>query len=754
MSYTETTTEEAEETGSEGLDARYWCEQLSIADKEAATFLKQGEDAYKEYTYSKCAEAEFSYSKAMNQHIALYWSNIQTLMPAIYSQTPSPVIKRRFDDNDPVGRVAAEGLERMARSLLDRSRFDKTMDRITQDLLIPGRGLGRVYYEGDPDNPADTERITPAWVPYQSIRTTPGARDYSEIWWVSFDLYLDRRKFDARFGETLPDWREKIAFNYSSTRKKQDSETDEPNTGKYTCVTEIWNKRDRKIYWVSRDYKEGYLDQKDDIYELVQFFPNSEPVQLTVGDETYYPVSDFVQYRQALLNVDMFANRIFRLLRALRARGVYDASQDAIRRLAQESDEGDLIPVENYIDFAEKGGLEGMIQYAPTDVLAGSLIQCYDALERQKQIIYEVTGISDIIRGSSNASETATAQQIKSQFADLRLRRRVKEMARCARELIELMCDLALKRFSDQSITDIAGVSFMPPEDQQMWPQALQLLRDDKFRTFRIEIETDSTIALSGEAEREARVSLLTALSDYFNQIVTVGANAPELLPAMSDAALHALRGLRQSSAIEGSIEASVEAFKERLLQPQEAPPDPKIQIEQMKQEFEGQKLQIETQLEQQKAQSEMQMEQMRLQFEAQLEQAKLALEQAKLEVEREKLAVDSAKVQADVQATAEELQVKREETAAEIEIEKLKATVELLTARMAAMQVEREAAEAAEAGEGGEGGGSGGGKGAKGMPTIHIHNGGSKIGGWVDTPEGRKLVVKDLPSEMSENGG
>jgi hypothetical protein len=41
------------------------------------------------------------------------------------------------------------------------------------------------------------------------------------------------------------------------------------------------------------------------------------------------------------------------------------------------------------------------------------------------QVIYEVTGISDIIRGGgTKASETATAQQLKAQYGSMRLRRR------------------------------------------------------------------------------------------------------------------------------------------------------------------------------------------------------------------------------------------------------------------------------------------------------------------------------------------
>jgi hypothetical protein len=45
-------------------------------------------------------------------------------------------------------------------------------------------------------------------------------------------------------------------------------------------------------------------------------------------------------------------------------------------------------------------------------------------------MIYEVTGISDIVRGQGNAQETATAQEIKSQWGSLRIRKLQKQIER------------------------------------------------------------------------------------------------------------------------------------------------------------------------------------------------------------------------------------------------------------------------------------------------------------------------------------
>jgi hypothetical protein len=73
-----------------------------------------------------------------------------------------------------------------------------------------------------------------------------------------------------------------------------------------------------------------------------------------------------------------------------------------------EGENNALIPVDKWMAFSEKGGLKGSIDLLPLDTLSNALLQCYRAREEIKAQIYEITGISDIIRGASRASETAT----------------------------------------------------------------------------------------------------------------------------------------------------------------------------------------------------------------------------------------------------------------------------------------------------------------------------------------------------------
>jgi hypothetical protein len=160
-----------------------------------------------------------------------------------------------------------------------------------------------------------------------------------------------------------------------------------------------------------------------------------------------------------------------------------------------EGDNNALIPVDKWMAFSEKGGLKGSIDLLPLDTLANALLQCYRAREDIKGQIYEITGIADIIRGTSFASETATAQQIKGQYAGLRLRAMQEDVAMFAAELIRLKAQVMCMHYQPETILAYAAANQMTPADQQLIPQALELLRNKPLRNFRVDIASDSLLA-------------------------------------------------------------------------------------------------------------------------------------------------------------------------------------------------------------------------------------------------------------------
>jgi hypothetical protein len=69
----------------------------------------------------------------------------------------------------------------------------------------------------------------------------------------------------------------------------------------------------------------------------------------------------------------------------------------------------------------------------------------------------------------------------------------------------------------------------MSPEDQQMIPQAIQLMQDNPLRNFRIEVDADSLVQLDEQQNKRDRVEFLTAFGGLLREALPVGQSSPEL---------------------------------------------------------------------------------------------------------------------------------------------------------------------------------------------------------------------------------
>jgi hypothetical protein len=150
-----------------------------------------------------------------------------------------------------------------------------------------------------------------------------------------------------------------------------------------------------------------------------------------------------VQYQNQAIEIDRLSQKINLLTKALRVAGVYDASQEALGQPAgRHRQQRQLIPCETYAVLAAQGGRRGLISFFPLKDIIAALKQCYESREQAKAAMYEITGISDIVRGATDPNETATAQQIKSQWGGLRIRDRQKEVQRFIRDVMRLKAEV------------------------------------------------------------------------------------------------------------------------------------------------------------------------------------------------------------------------------------------------------------------------------------------------------------------------
>ena len=611
----------------------------------------------------------------------ILWSNVQTLIPAVYSKMPKANVSRRFGDNDPIGRVASILVERALDFEIEHyTDFRSTMRHAVEDRFLGGRGVAWVRYEphvvevpGMPETPenddglqvtedadeAESQDFTAREVgPMEQIEYECAPTDY--VHWADFGhsvartweevtqvwrwVYMTKDALIERFGEEAA---KNVALdsgpdplsNYASSQKE------------YTRakICELWDKDTAKVYWFSKQGNK-FIDVRDDPLDLEQFFPCCKPLYATMTSDSLVPVPDFVLYQDQANELDILSDRIDGLVKSLRVRGVYDSSVPALQRLLTEGDNNSLIPVDKWMAFSEKGGLKGAIDLLPLDTLANALLQCYRARQEIKQQIYEITGLSDILRGASVASETATAQQIKGQFASLRLRSMQEEVALFASDLIRLKAQIICTKFQPQTILQYAAASQMQPVDQQMIPQALQLLKDKPLRNFRIEVAADSLVQLDEAAMKRERTEFIGAFAGFLQQAMPVAQSSPEMTPVLMEIMKFGISAFKSSQELEGVIDQTLDQIKQKMAQPQPPKPDPEMmklqaqqQSEQMRVQADMQaaqaQAQFDAQLHQSKIQAEMQMEQQKQQFTAQLESAKLEREQ---QMERFKAELDA----------------------------------------------------------------------------------------------------------------
>jgi len=605
----------------------------------------------------------------------ILWSNVQTLIPAVYARLPKADVSRRFGDNDPVGRVASLLIERALDFEIEHyPDFRSTMKHCVEDRFLGGRGTAWVRYEphvNAVDMPEDGLEVTEdidepepgahddalaGEEPMEEIEYECAPIDY--VHWKDFGhavartweevtavwrwVYMTREALVERFGEEVGN---KIPFDAGPDTLKQYGQNTKEHTRAKIC--EYWDKETGKVYWFSKSMP-NIIDERDDPLELEGFFPCPRPLYATMTSDTLVPVADFVLYQDQANELDILSDRIDGLVKALRVRGVYDASQPALQRLMTEGENNALLPVDTWLAFGEKGGLKGAIDFLPIDMIAATLIQCYQARTEIKNQIYEITGLSDIIRGSSFASETATAQQIKGQYASIRLRAMQEDVALFATGLLRLKAQVICTKFTPETILMYAAANQMQPDDQQLIPQALALLKDKPLRNFRIDVAADSLVQLDEQKMKQERGEFLQAFGSFLREALPLGQQAPEMIPMIGELLKFGVTAFKGARQIEGAIDQSINRLVNKpAAQPQ---PDPEMLKMQADQQMAQAKMQADAQLEQAKMQATMQIEQAKLQLEQAKTQREVEIEQMRAQMDAQKMEFERQKVEMEEQ--------------------------------------------------------------------------------------------------------
>lgn len=641
--------------------AQKWKDELKRYEKVSKKFVEQGRRVEERYLDDRTAQ------DSQDTRFNILWSNVQTLKPAIFSRVPKPEVSRRFKDDSPIARTACEIIKRvLSYEITQFGDYQSALENAVENRLLPGRGVAWVRYEPkietveEPLITDDVEsesleenglagqepleqiasELTPVdYVYWEDFSHSP-ARTWEEVTWVARRVYMGKDEGLERFGELF----EQVPLTHSPDKEKGAAETEQDNQQKAEVI-EIWHKPDKRVIWIAEGYP-NILDERDDPLELGEFFPCPKPLLATTTTKSIIPKADYIFYQDQAKEIDELSSRIRHLTKALQVKGFYAADELALSRLLKEGEDGVMIPVTNWHSFADKGGIKGVVEYFPLGDIVSTIQTLYAAREQAKQVVYEVTGISDIIRGASVASETATAQNIKSQFASLRLSKMKNDVSRFACDLLRIKAEIICTKYQPQTLVDVSGI--MMTDDAQYVEQAIQLLKNEPQRNFQIDIESDSLVEIDQNQDKQDRLEFLSAASGFMEKAIQGAQLMPAAGPLMAEMMLFGIRGFKVGATLEGSFEKAIEAMKAEQDQKAQQPPQPSP--EQLKAQADQQAAQAKLQADQQAAQAQMQfdwqMKQLEMQQTMQIEQMKLQYQKEcdklKADTERYKIEVDA----------------------------------------------------------------------------------------------------------------
>lgn len=676
-----------------------WVAEIKLYEREASKWEMRSKRILRRYRDQR-NDREENLSR-----YNIFWSNIQTLTPMLYGKEPKPDISRRFKDEDPVGRVASDIMERASSYFVNDSIFGNTMRQVVFDRLVPGRGTAWVRYvphfkdmaiqgseeikddgfevtddaESEP-TPQEVyfEEVICDYVHWQDFGHTWG-RTWEEVGAVWRKAYMTRDELVKRFGEVG----NIIPLDYAPKDLK-DTKIGEQT--KKATIYEIWDKKQKKAIWLHIDYLNKPLDVQDDPLKLKNFFPCPKPIYATLANDSLIPTPDYQEYQDQLIELDNLTARINAITKAVKVAGVYDSSAEGVQRLLAEGTENQLIPVENWAIFGDKGGLKGAMELMPMQEIAQTLLALYEARSQVKTDLYEISGLSDIIRGATDPDETAAAQELKGQYASMRLGEMQREVHRFARDLVASIAEIVANHFGVETLKAISGVKLMttaekqqvqaqlqqqqtmaqqaqasgqqvppppplPEEVQRMlddpsWEEVDALFKDDCALHFRIDIETDSTIKADQEADKASRIEFLTAVGQFLKQATQV--SDPTLAPLLAQMMMFGVRGFHVGKELEGIFQSTLKKLEKKSEEAEANPkPDPEMQKAQIEAQSRQQEIQANAQAEQMKLQSQEKLAQMQMQLDMQEARNLNALEAQRTTIEQQnQLALEQAKMQ------------------------------------------------------------------------------------------------------------
>jgi len=539
------------------------------------------------------------------------------------------VVTPKFKDRRPICQIASEMMERCIKVAFDRVHMAELMKQIRDDVVLHGRGVPWCRYESGKGGGGyyDSERVC---IDYKHRKDFLHSisRCWYEVTWVAGASYLTRAQARDRFYKYS-------GTSYQDAEYKVDKDSQAiggADARERAKFWEIWHKEERRVVWVAEGCEDILDEETPPHLDLEDFFPCPCPAYGTLQRGSLVPVPDSMQYKDQLDELNLLTGRIHALSDALEVKGFYPAGgseiAEAVETAVKIKNPGRvLVPINNWAAF---GGSKEVIIWMPIDIIAQTITTLITTRKQVIEDVYQITGLSDIMRGSTDARETLGAQQLKSQFGSSRIKDKQLEMVRVARDLTVIVSEITTEKFATQTLVEmaqmqiptqaaqqqqamsiqqqIAGIlqkaqqASAAPGAQQMMQQnpeqvqqivqqvqqqvaqlgmqiqkitaepnleqVLGFLRDNRVKCFTLDIQTDSTIMVDEKAEKEASVEFLGVLGTLLPQLMQLIAAEPKTVDFAGEVLKFATAPYRAGRQLDGAIDELVEQMKAKGDQP------------------------------------------------------------------------------------------------------------------------------------------------------------------------------------------
>ncbi len=648
------------------MSSKGWLKKISDAENAHKEWLQDAKDCWKRYTGET------------KQNFNIFKSNTDILLGALFNEMPKPDIRERFAERNSSDEFksnlylnVATVADRCVQYNNDNSESKKELTKVFRDAFVTGRGIGKVDYDYTELQDSVEDQI----VPIKHIAYT-----------AYIEEVCDKEEDITWKGEIIPMTKKECADEFGIKQKDLGTSLqteDVKNTKQFVKVYEIWDKPTKTRIYISPDYKENKILRTDkDPLELKKFFPYEKEKTIENGKNTL-PTPEYNIYKQ--LNEEL-QNSVGRRGTLTKNQVVYrpmfdNAAGEDLKKSFNNS-EGTAIP----INGDPKIKILDKVAAVPTEEAQQIVAFLGERSQELVMQIWQVTGVSDIMRGETDAKETATAQKIKGVFGSLRIKPRQESVQEMIKSIFRKQAEIVCEKYTIDEMQKISCVDLPTteehlkirqkqiisnsPEYQQMvqvgtaqpiqitqeeleklnqptLDQVAKVLRDDKMRGYSIDIETTATIFDDIATQREQIQAFTLTLFNMIDKSSQYIAQTPSIIDLMEQMTMLNVSQFKVSRGYIDSIKGVFKRVKAEVKEPKEQAPDPAM---------------LKLQQDQANKQQDNQLKMAEMQLKGKELDLKMINERNKLGLQQQAQQTDEVKTQADIRNDAVNTSIKQQE--------------------------------------------------------------------------------------------